>query len=61
MKKKFCKKCKLLVVGNSCPICGGNAFTETYYGLVSIIDVNRSKIGKELEISVPGEYALKVR
>ncbi|MDN5327684.1 MAG: DNA-directed polymerase subunit [Candidatus Woesearchaeota archaeon] len=61
MKKKFCKKCKILVKGDKCPICGGNSFTETYYGLVAVIDTNKSKIAKELDITIPGEYALKVR
>ena len=60
-KKKVCKKCKLFVEGNECPICKGNQFSNSWQGRMYIMDVNNSEIGKKLGITVKGEYAIKVR
>lgn len=36
-------------------------FTASWQGRIAIIDHERSRIAKELEIAKPGEYAIKVR
>jgi len=36
-------------------------FTTSWQGRIAIIDHERSRIAKELEIQKPGEYAIKVR
>ncbi|MFH1642188.1 MAG: transcription elongation factor subunit Spt4 [Nanoarchaeota archaeon] len=61
MKKKVCKKCKLFVEGDSCPVCKGNQFSTSWQGRLNILDANKSTIAKKLEIKVKGEYAIKVR
>lgn len=61
MKKKVCKKCKLFVEGDICPICKGNQFTTTWQGRINILDVSKSIIAKKLGITAKGEYAIKVR
>ena len=61
MTKKVCKKCKLFVTGNKCPICQGNAFTENWKGKLIIIDTNKSEIAEKLGIKAKGEYAVKIR
>jgi len=61
MARKVCMKCKLFVIGDTCPICGGNNFTTTYFGRVSILNPEKSLIAKKVEIDQKGEYALKVR
>lgn len=61
MTRKVCKKCKLFVEGHECPICHGKEFTETWKGRLFILDANQSEIAKKLNITVKGEYAIKVR
>ena len=61
MKRKVCKKCKLFVEGNECPSCKGNQFSTNWQGRLNILDANKSVISKKVEITVKGEYAIKVR
>jgi len=60
---KACIRCKLLVQPNVkvCPNCGSRAFSDDWTGMVIILDVKKSKVANELQISKPGVYALKVR
>ena len=57
----ICKKCKLFVSGNECPLCHGNDLTDNWKGKIIILDVERSEIAKKLGIKAKGEYAIKVR
>ena len=57
--KKVCKKCKIFVDGNKCPICKGNQFTDSWKGKLIITDAEKSEIAKKLEIKIKGEYAIK--
>jgi len=61
MKKKVCKKCKLFVEGDECPICKGNQFSMNWQGRLNILDSNKSTISKKIGITSKGEYAIKVR
>jgi len=61
MKKKVCKKCKLFVEGNECPICKGTQFSTNWQGRLAIIDANKSIIAKKIGLTSKGEYAIKVR
>lgn len=61
MKKKVCKKCKIFVKGEICPVCNGSGFSESWNGRVNILDANKSIIAKNIGIKVKGEYAIKVR
>ena len=58
--KKVCKKCKLFVEGSNCPICKSNQFTDSWKGKLIIIDPEKSEIAKKLDITVKGEYAIKI-
>ena len=60
-KKKACKKCKLFVEGNVCPISKGNIFSSNWQGRLFINDVGNSMIAEKLGIKVKGEYAIKVK
>lgn len=60
MVEKVCRKDRLIVKGETCPLCGGTDFTTSWAGMVEIIDVN-SEIAKAMAIEVPGTYALRVR
>lgn len=60
MAKKVCKKCKIFVEGDSCPICKSNQFSESWKGKLIIIDPEKSELAQKLGIKVKGEYAIKV-
>ncbi len=59
MKEKACKKCRLIVEGTKCPLCGGNQFNENWKGRVIILD-EESEIAKKLKLKGKGEFAVKV-
>jgi DNA-directed RNA polymerase subunit E" len=61
MKKKVCKKDKLFVEGNECPICKGNQFSTNWQGRLAILDAKKSVVANKIGINVKGEYAIKVR
>ena len=61
MKKKVCKKCKIFVEGNECPVCKSNNFATSWQGRLHILDANKSFISQKIGITVKGEYAIKVR
>ncbi|MEA3378500.1 MAG: transcription elongation factor subunit Spt4 [Nanoarchaeota archaeon] len=59
--RKVCKKCKLFVEGNECPLCKGKQFSDSWKGRIIITDPLKSEIAKVLGITAKGEYAIKVR
>ncbi|MFA5797557.1 MAG: transcription elongation factor subunit Spt4 [Candidatus Woesearchaeota archaeon] len=61
MKKKVCKKCKIFVDGEVCPICKKNSFSTNWQGRLYIADVDKSTIAKKISAEVKGEYAIKVK
>jgi len=61
MVKKACKKCKIFIDGNKCPLCDGNEFTESWKGRLYIIDAKNSEIAEKIGIKSKGEYAIKTR
>ncbi len=61
MKKKACKKCKIFVTGEVCPICNKNDFSENWNGKIFILNAEKSEIAKKIGIKVKGEYAIKIR
>ncbi len=60
-KIKVCKKCKLFVEADMCPLCKRDSFSTSWQGRLVIIDTNNSHIAKELGVTEAGEYAIKVR
>ncbi len=61
MKKKVCKRDRLFVEGDTCPICRGGQFSTNWQGRMSIIDAEKSEIAKRANIKQKGEYAIKCR
>ncbi|MBI2671231.1 DNA-directed RNA polymerase subunit E'' [Candidatus Woesearchaeota archaeon] len=59
--KKVCRKCRIFVTGNECPICKGNDFSESWKGRIYIINPEKSEIAKKTDIKVKGEYAIKIK
>ncbi len=61
MKKNVCKRCKMFYEGPTCPVCKVAEHATGWQGRISIIDAEKSLIGKNIGITIKGEYALKVR
>ena len=61
MKKKACKKCKIFVSGEVCPICKRSVFSTNWQGRIYFLDVTKSTIAQNISVNVKGEYAIKVR
>ena len=61
MKKKVCKKCRIFVEGDICPLCKEGQFTETWQGRINVINAEKSEIAKKVGLKSKGEYAVKVR
>jgi DNA-directed RNA polymerase subunit E" len=61
MKKKVCKKCKIFVTGETCPICKRNTFSTNWQGRIYFMDVANSTIAKKINVDLKGEYAIKVK
>ncbi len=61
VKKKACKNCGALVnvEVNVCPVCKNNQFSTNWRGRIIILDVEKSKLAKMLNIKKEGEYAIK--
>lgn len=61
-KLKACKKCGALVQGdtNVCPVCGSTDFTTNWEGMVIIINPSSSSLARELSITSPGIFAIRV-
>lgn len=61
MKKKVCKRCKMFVEGNECPVCKTNQFSTNWQGRLSVIDPAKSMIAEKIGLKSKGDYSIKVR
>ncbi len=60
-RQKVCKKCKIMVDGDTCPICQGNTLVESWKGKIIVLDSEKSEIAQRIGIKQKGTYALKIR
>lgn len=72
MNKKACRKCRKIIEEveinekgkeesvKICPVCQGNNFTTFWKGSALIINPEKSEVGKAMDVSVPGKYALRL-
>jgi DNA-directed RNA polymerase subunit E" len=60
MAKKACKICKRIVTGDKCAIHPEAKLSETWKGRIIILNPAKSEIAKKLDITEPGEYAIRV-
>jgi len=61
MKRKVCRKCRIFVKGEQCPVCKGSNFSESWNGRINILNAEKSEIAKKINLNSNGEYAIKVR
>ena len=52
MKKKVCKKCRIVTKTDKCPICNGTDLTTSWNGRIIIINHEKSEIAKKININV---------
>ncbi len=57
---RACKNCMRLSEGEKCPICGSGT-SQYWSGYLAVIDPENSQIAKKMELTTPGQYAVKVR
>ncbi len=60
-KKNACKRCKLILEGDHCPICKSDSVSSSWQGRLYVNDANKSMIAEKIGIKNKGEYAIKVR
>ena len=59
---KACKTChRIMKAGDHCDLCKAPTLSDDWHGYVVIVDTETSEIGKKLNVTTPGPYALKVR
>jgi len=58
-----CRDCHSVIDEDTevCPTCGSSSLTEDWSGYVIILHPETSEIAREMEVTEPGKYALKVR
>lgn len=57
---KACKLCNFITEESTCPQCGDET-SKDWQGYVVIVDPNTSKLAQQMNIRMPGSYALRVR
>ena len=60
MAIKACTRCHRIMEDERCVICNV-ATSKNWSGFLIVVDPEKSEIAKELKITLPGEYALRVR
>ena len=62
-QRLVCRDCHSVIDGDTevCPACGSSSLTEDWSGYVIILHPETSEIAREMEVTEPGKYALKVR
>ena len=59
-----CRDCHRVIEepdAETCPACGSSSLTEDWSGYVIIVHPETSEIAREMDVTEPGKYALKVR
>lgn len=59
-----CRDCHAVVDdadAEICHACGSSSLTDDWDGYVIVLHPDESEIAREMEVTEPGKYALKVR
>jgi RNA polymerase subunit RPABC4/transcription elongation factor Spt4 len=51
----------MFVEGGQCLSCKSESFTDNWQGRIFVSDVAKSVIAEKINVTVKGEYAIKVR
>lgn len=61
MNQKACRNCRILVEGDVCPLCKSTELTKTWEGSIMLVNPEGSEVAKEIGVTTPGVYALKIK
>lgn len=61
MVEKACKKCRLIVTAEVCPVCKESELTKEWEGYIFVINPASSEVAKAIGANAPGKYALKIK
>lgn len=61
MTEKACKKCRLIVKGDVCPVCKDSQLTKTWEGYIVLVNADGSQVAEAIGARTPGKYALKIK
>ena len=61
MKRKACKRCSTLFEGNKCPNCESTDSTDSWKGIIHVLNPEESEISKKIKINKKGVYAIKTK
>jgi DNA-directed RNA polymerase subunit E" len=66
MSEKACLNCRLIVLGEVCPLCKQSNLSKKWEGYIYVEGpegkpVVDSEVAKEIGAQVPGKYALKMK
>lgn len=61
MREKACRNCRLIIATNLCPECKTASVSEDWVGEAIVVDPKTSLIAKNMGITKPGRYALRIR
>jgi len=59
--ERACKKCNAIYLGDKCPVCGSQEYSEEIKGRVVIFDPENSEVAKNAKITKKGTYAIKIK
>ena len=58
---KACTKCRAMVDGSTCIVCGGTDLTKSWEGQIFIFNYETSDVAKAIDAKVNGRFALKIK
>lgn len=61
MTEQACRVCRRLVKGSMCAVCKSSDLTKNWKGILVVLDASNSEIAKEVGITAPGRYGIKVK
>ncbi len=60
MTEQACRICRRLVKGSMCLVCKSTDLTKNWKGILVVLD-GSSEVAKEVGITAPGRYGIKVK
>ncbi|RJS89438.1 DNA-directed RNA polymerase subunit E'' [Candidatus Bathyarchaeota archaeon] len=61
MVDRACRNCHTITDGTVCPECKSTDLSDDFSGIVVILDPERSRIAKLMNIKKKGRYAVRIR
>ncbi|MBI3588711.1 hypothetical protein HY995_04255 [Candidatus Micrarchaeota archaeon] len=61
MAEKACRRCRLIVNGDVCPLCKDSELTKSFEGYILVVNPEGSEVANAIGALTPGKYALKIK